>query len=393
MGLDLYDERLRRLSSWMNGIPSPPLRISIFPTNVCNLQCRMCGVSHAVRAGRFTIKNELPDEEWLPFIRAGAEMGILEWWVGGGGEPLMRRELTAEIIKTIKRYSPHSEVELTTNGTRFTEEMLCDMVELGLDKMQFSIDCPDAETHDWIRRRRGTFEKATWAISRFNELKKETGKKAPWLTVNVVLNGKNYNRLHEFIPLAERIGIEHLNVTPLRVTNEMRASMEADGLVLTPEQKKKAFLCAESAKRLAMKRGIGFEFQVNKEWENISENKLGEGVACGCPIGPRDASKRRSDIPFLNLRCYETWYSLAIDAFGNPGPCVTGADGDPRYSLRDHSLHDIWYGEYFLNIRSRLTENKLIPACAHCTVTDMREKVGIALNEYVKRILPTERPA
>lgn len=385
MGIDLNVERDRRLFNWMNGIPIPPLRVTIFPTNVCNLRCRMCGVSRGVSEGRFKVADEFKQEGWLPLIREGAEMGIIEWWICGGGEPLMRRDLTLEIIKTIKRYSPQSYVQLTTNGTRFTEEMIRDLVVVGLDKMQFSIDAPDAGTHDWIRRKKGTFEKATWAIQRFNELKREMGKKSPWITVNAVLNGKNYNRLEEFIGFAEEIGVEHVEVTPMRVTEEMYPSMKKAGLLLDKSQKREAFRSAEQARRLARKRGIGFEYLVNPDLEDLSERKLREKFIREESIGPQDASTRKSDHHFLCLRCYEPWYTLSIDAYGNPGPCVTGSEGNPRFSFRNHSLHDVWYGEYFLNIRSRLIENKLIGACAHCTVTDMREKAGAQLNDYVRR--------
>ncbi len=383
MGIDIDTERNRRLCSWMNGIPAPPLRLSILPTNVCNLRCRMCGISRGVREGRFRIVDEFRDDEWLPLIKEGAEMGIPEWWICGGGEPLMRRDLTLEIIKTIKRYSPQSRVELTTNGTRFTEEMLHDLVAIGLDKMQFSIDAPDAATHDWVRRKRGTFEKVTWAIQRFSELKEEMGKRFPRLTVNCVLNGKNYNRLEEFISLAERIGIEHLNVTPLRVIDEVCLSMEKVGLILNQKQKDEAFRSAERAKRLGRKRGVGFEFFVNRGLEVISENEVMEKFTKEETLGPQNASKRKSSNPFLGLRCYEPWLNISIDAWGNPGHCVTVSKGDPLFSFRNHTLQDVWYGEFFLNARSRLMKNKLTAACAHCTVTDMLEKVGVQFNEWV----------
>ncbi len=344
----------------------------------------MCGVSKAVKEERFKIADEFTDEEWLPLIKEGAEMGILEWWIGGGGEPLVRRDLTLEIVKTIKHHSPESEVELTTNGTRFTEEMLRDLVTVDLDKMQFSIDAPDAATHDWIRRKKGTFEKATWAIQTFSKLKQELGKDVPWLTVNAVLNGKNYNRLEDFIGFAKTIGLEQVNVTPLRVTDEMRPGMERDGLILDAEQKKEAFRSAERARRLGEKMGVGFGFLVNRDWEEISEKSLKEKMTKGKRVGPRDTSKRTADHPFLSLRCYEPWYTLAIDAWGNPGPCVTGAMGDARYSFRHHTLEEIWYGEYFHQIRARIADNRLIDACSQCTITDVRERVGLQLNEHLK---------
>jgi len=294
MGVNLDAERDRRLHSWMNGIPAPPLRVSIFPTNVCNLRCKMCGIPHGVDEGRFRVDDECTTEEWLPIIKEGAEMGILEWWICGGGEPLARRELTLDIIKTIKRYSPHSYTELTTNGTRFTEEMLRELVKIGHNKMQFSIDAPDAVTHDMIRGEKGTFKKATWAIRRFCELKEEMGVKAPWITINAVLNRKNYDRMEGFIDFAEEYGVEFVNVTPLRVTDEMRPTIMKAGLLLNNIQKRESFRSAERAMKLAKERGIGFEFEVNEEWEDISEHDINTKFVGEEVVGPLDPSKKRS---------------------------------------------------------------------------------------------------
>ena len=388
MGIDINAERDRRLYSWMNGIPAPPLRVSLFPTNVCNLKCRMCGIPNGVQEGRYKIEKEFKDEEWLPIIEEGAKMGILDWWICGGGEPLMRRELTMEIIRTIKHHSPSSLVALTTNGTRFTEEMLRELVTIGLDKMQFSIDAPDAASHDWVRRKKGTFEKVTWAIRRYTELKREMGKKVPWITVSAVLNGRNYYRLEEYIGLAERIGIQHVEITPLRVTDETRSCMEKGAMILNDEQKQEAFRSAERAKKLAEKRGIRFEFEVKPELEEISERDINVKFVEEECIGPLDLSKRDPTHHYLGLRCYEPWYTLSIDAYGNPGHCVTMSKGDPNFSLREHTLHEFWYGRSFVNARSRLMENKLISCCSHCTVVDMREKVGLALNEHVRAVRP-----
>lgn len=383
MGVNLSVERLRRLHSWMNGVPAPPLRMSIFPTNVCNLRCKMCGVSAAVRAGKFKVTDELTDEEWLCIIRDGAQMGILEWWVGGGGEPLVRGDLTLNILKTIKRLSPPSEIELTTNGSRLTEDFLREIVDLGLDKIQLSLDFPDARTHDLIRGRTGTFDTIIWAARMLNQLKEEKRTHRPWLTTNTILSALNYNRLDEMVELAASVGIEQVNVTPLRIVESLRSQMGKAGLLMNEGQKRAAFSHAERARRLAGKHGIQFRFLVNRDWEDISEKSLARKRKSGKQVGPQET--RDDACPqFLNLRCYETWYTLAIDAQGNPGPCVTGAIGDPDFNLRNRTLHDLWYGEYFMRIRSHLIENRLIGPCSHCTVTDLREGTGRDLREYAR---------
>ncbi len=89
--------------------------------------------------------------------------------------------------------------------------------------------------------------------------------------------------------------------------------------------------------------------------------------------------------PFLALRCYDMWYTMAIDAYGNVGSCVTADDGDPEHNVKNYTLHDLWYGEFFPNLRKRLIQNKLLKVCSHCTVTDMRNKVRLQLIDYCKK--------
>lgn len=380
-GVNIREEIIKGLYSWMCNKPAPPLRVSIFLTNVCNLRCNMCGVPEACSEGRSRILDELKTEEWLPIIEDCAKTGVIEWWISGGGEPLVRRELTLEIIRAIKRYSPASEVVLTTNGTRFNEETINKLVELKLDKIQFSLDSHISEIHNRIRNVPGTFEKVTSAIHRFSQLKAEYDTDKPWLTVNSILNALNYDQLVEFIKFGKRIGVEHIYVTPLRITEDTRDKIKSIGLALTAEQKEVVFKHAEVARKFGEGRGIGFEFLVNRDLEDIPEREIRKKYKNGGVIGPKKKN-RSKDIPFLNLRCYEPWYNFAIDAFGNPGPCVTSSKGNPEYSLKHNKLKDVWYGDYFNKVRSRLLGNKLLGVCAHCTVTEMREKIGSELNLY-----------
>lgn len=385
MSRNLQGEIEKRLYSWMCGRPAPPFRASIFPTNVCNLRCNMCGVPEACSEGRFRIEDEMKTEEWLPIIEDGAKAGIIEWWISGGGEPLVRRELTLEIIRRIKKYSPYSEVELTTNGTRFTEEMTKELIELRLDRIQFSLDSHISEVHNLIRNTPGTFERITGAIQRFRQLKAEYNTDKPWLTVNSVLTALNYNKWTEFIKFTKELGIEYICVTPLRITEGTRDKMESAGIILAPEKKTKIFEYAERARISAEKIGIGFDFLVNPDWEDIPEREIRKKYRTGKTIGPQNEN-RSKDSPFLNLRCYEPWYTLAIDPFGDPGPCLTSAEGNPNYTLKRNRVIDVWYGDYFNKIRSRLAKNKLIGKCTHCTVTDMREKIGLNLNKYYQEL-------
>lgn len=367
LGMDLKEEKTCRLDSWINGVPAPPLRMSLILTNACNLRCKMCETPVSIQKGWLRLEDEITEEEWLRIVREGAEMGILEWYIRGGGEPFVREELTMAILRTLRKESPNSVIELDTNGSRLTEETLKELVCLGLNRIQISLDFPNAAMHDWMRGQKGTFEKVTRAISKLRELRDLSADRKPRIVTTTVLSGLNCDLIDEIVALAARIGVDQVNVTPLRVMESIRPQVEKARMVMNSEQKHKASVCVERAKRTADKYGILLHFLVDADWEESSGERIEKRGAVKGGIGPQDAA---GDIShgFIGLKCYEPWFTLAVDARGNPGYCVAGSLGEQHYNLRRHTLREVWYGEYFLRIRSQLMGKRSPDTCLECDV-------------------------
>lgn len=381
---DLEKERSRRLCYWMDGKPMPPLRISIFPTNRCNLNCLFCGGPEARRNGHFKFDKELSKEDWVRIVKEGVEMGILEWWVGGGGDPMARSDTTVAILNTIKDTDKNAECELTTNGTNFTPEIIDNLVKIGVDKIQLSLDGIDKKLHDFYRGVPGTFDKITTAIKTFIRLKKEYKTNKPKITINMVLNAKNVDRISEMVELAHKLGVNEIMITPMRIESGNKTRIEENGLRMDELQKKRIRSNFEKAKKLAVRYNIFIDLLVNEGQEEILEEEVLKRYKKDEIETPWDVKK--NEHPFLALRCYELWYTMAIDAYGYAGSCVTAADGDPKYDVRKCTLHDLWYGEFFTRLRERLIQNKLLKVCSHCTVTDMRNKVRSQLANYRREV-------
>jgi len=376
----LEKERSMRLYNWMNGKPMPPLRISIFPTNRCNLNCLFCGGPEARRNGHFKFDQELTKEDWVKVVEEGVKMGILEWWVGGGGDPMARSDTTVAILRTIKKTDKNAECELTTNGTNFIPEIIDELVRRGVDKIQLSLDGTDKKLHDFYRGVPGTFDKITTAIKNFTELKKRYRTNKPKITINMVLNAKNVDKLSEMVELVHGLGVNEIMITPMRIESGNKKRVEEHGLRMNNEQKKRIRSNFEKAKSLANRYGVLIDLLVNEGKEEILEEEVMNKYQNDETETPITLGEQKHH--FLALRCYELWYTMAIDAYGNAGSCVTSADGDPRYNVRNYNLHDLWYGEFFTKLRQTLIQNKLLKVCSHCTVTDMRNKVRLQLIDY-----------
>ena len=132
-------------------------------TNRCQCNCKHCGVSKL----REAIKGELTFEQidllFQDFRLAGCLVVDLF-----GGEPTLRRDLF-DIIERGKSYG--FRLSLETNGYVIDQSYMERLVAAGLDQIYLSLDDYRAETHDEIRRKKGSFDRAVRAL----ELGAKTG--------------------------------------------------------------------------------------------------------------------------------------------------------------------------------------------------------------------------
>jgi len=131
--------------------PVPELRMVAWEvTRSCNLACRHCRAS----AERGPYPGELSTGEVLRVMDEIASFSkpviILT-----GGEPLLRSD-----VFNLARHGTQRgfRVVMATNGTLFTEDIVKEMKDSGIQRVSISLDGPDAETHDAFRKVKGSFE-------------------------------------------------------------------------------------------------------------------------------------------------------------------------------------------------------------------------------------------
>ena len=123
----------------------------------CNFRCSHCSISTfrdkpiARQLDIRTVKYVFDEADAYGL----AHMGI------SGGEPLVFKDLE-QLIHAIGPERFH--IQLDTNGWLFTPEVAKRMKELGIDKVQISIDGLDAAEHDAFRRKAGSHERCMQAI-------------------------------------------------------------------------------------------------------------------------------------------------------------------------------------------------------------------------------------
>ena len=160
-------------------------------TRSCNLDCIHCRA--AARFGPY--KNELTTEECFRFLDDVASFSkpII---IMTGGEPMMRDD-----IWDIAKYGTGLGLRMVMAPCGFlvTEEAAKKMIEVGIQRVSFSIDGATAESHDNFRRVKGAFESVMKAI--------ENCKKAGLeFQVNTTISKHNIRELPKILELVIKLG-------------------------------------------------------------------------------------------------------------------------------------------------------------------------------------------
>jgi radical SAM protein with 4Fe4S-binding SPASM domain len=122
----------------------------------CNMRCLHCGSS----AGTQRVK-ELSTDDWIRIIREFSKLGC-ESITLLGGEPFVNHDWF-EISKEIKDHKMN--LTIISNGLMIDDETISHLRELDPYAIAISLDGGSPEIHDNIRQVKGSFEKATKAIS------------------------------------------------------------------------------------------------------------------------------------------------------------------------------------------------------------------------------------
>ena len=124
---------------------------------ICNMRCKHCSIRE-LQARSDRRKMTLDDVKNLS--RQAHELGLAQWVISGG-EPLMFGDLS-ELIGAINPKLFY--ITIDTNGWYMTPETAKDLKDMGVDKVQLSIDNLDPEVHDEFRQKRGAWSRAVNSI-------------------------------------------------------------------------------------------------------------------------------------------------------------------------------------------------------------------------------------
>jgi MoaA/NifB/PqqE/SkfB family radical SAM enzyme len=184
--------------------PPTPAGVKLELTSHCNLRCGFCYTD----SPRHTLARtpDMADDAWLGIVEQALDLGVVEAVVTGG-EPLLRRELTLEVLSRLTGAGVG--VVLNTNGW-FVDEQVADRLALadGL-RVYVSVDGAAPSLHDSARGVPGSWRRATQAV----HLLLERG-----VTVQVahVLTPDNASHLPDFMAAMAELGVRMVAVAPVQ---------------------------------------------------------------------------------------------------------------------------------------------------------------------------------
>jgi len=365
------DEKIRRLLQWSIGKKAAPYMLEIWPTFKCNLNCIFCAHNLERKTKNVDYSKEIKLSRWLEILDEAHNMDVKLIRLSGGGEPMNVDNIS---LFTTKVKSLGMKGTMTTNGTLFDGSLVKNLVKSEWDEIEFSIDGPNAEINDYLRGK--SFDKIIDTLKLFNHYKKEFGKNKPEVYFNTVFNKFNFEKIDQMLELAssvccKKILLLNLNLdTPesekLKLTKtQIKSFNENISSLETKAKKLKIYLCLNLVNYL--------KNESKKEdfiLPNISKN-----------------------FKFLEVPCFEPWYSMQIRHDGLISPCYAGFF-NRESKMNTEGLESMWYGDHMNLIRENLLQKKLIKSCSFCVDSVNLHNSNRIRNELIDaylKIKPNEK--
>jgi Fe-coproporphyrin III synthase len=209
-----------QLEALETGHIAPPVHVRIKPMNPCDHDCWYCAyhVENLQLGNLMEYKDRLPRDKMMEIIDDLAEMGVKAVTFSGGGEPLIYPHITEALNKL-----GESGIKLATltNGSHLHEDIAAAFARYGT-WIRVSIDGWDPESYAKIRNVKLTeFDLVLNNMRNFANLDSSCV-----LGINYVIDNQNYGHVFEFSKLMKDVGVNHLKIMGVIVSNDGKLSNE-----------------------------------------------------------------------------------------------------------------------------------------------------------------------
>jgi len=324
----------RHIVPLLRGYSPFPLGVVFVLTMRCNMRCEMCVQSELRRDYVHQRDQELSLAELqgvLDDLRRSFPLKPLIHV--SGGEPFLHHDLFP-FLREIKARG--FRCSLTTNGY-LLEGRARELVEIGVDRMNVSLDGPEA-IHDRVRNTPGAFARAAAGIQAVAQYKAEGGLPHPRITINSVITRENQPHMAEMLAVAQRAGAQGLSFQHLKFADDETGDLHR----LDVER-----LLAEMPQlaRQAAVAGLALTF-----FPRLSPQQI------------RDYYQR--PVAELGGHCLMPWFVMRIRLGGEISPCSGYVVDNVR--TKTGTLRQVWNSPRYRTFRQNLARQGILATCGRC---------------------------
>lgn len=311
-----------------------PAAVQFNVSRPCNLHCRMCPYLEVhgdeSRARYMSLETF---EKLLPVVPVLQRVHF-----SGSGEPTLNKDLT-RFMRMVRERHPNKEIDLTTNGTRLTESLARELIDLRVHKVHVSIDGANPATVQAIRRN-VDFSKVKANLEMLRDLKRRLGSAYPIVQANYMMGYGTYHEIVDFVRFARQVGISEIHLLEIQpatyedFANNLQNSLEQDG----GRTLKEAVKLAES-----------YEIQVHLP--------LTQRNACFFPTAPRIGEDGE-----LYACCFIDYDGRQLYSEGRE----VRMPGIPFGNAAELGFRQVWESKAYAELRARNARGDFADYCQTC---------------------------
>lgn len=351
----------------------PWLTIRMDITNKCNLKCIMC---HYKEEQIYSRPAQAISAEALYEKIKDIAPYVKHIMLSCGFEPLMSKHFGA-ILSMLHTRFPHIETAYCTNAMLLNSKARKLTFENNVAQLILSLDGAEAATVERIRAG-ADFGRIVSHIKAVHQLKKQYGRTLPYLYINYVLMYSNIHEAPAFVEMCAALGIDTIDFRHL-VGNiffseheEMLTQHPALYNYYRPQ-------ILEAAHHFNMKVRLPDAFDTTEVY--IPEPRPQVDLQSFYAIHPDEQPEALimpdeklitggtdADFPFLaGATCLRPFNEIMITEDNRIMPCSYYST--PMGTLDGHeSLHDIFFGKAFTEVRRRKFSGYYDHNCQHCPI-------------------------
>ena len=187
----------------VDAVQAQPLKLTIEPTNICQLHCPLCPTGLRINDRNFCYLNidifkRLLDEvgDYVFFV------DFFNW-----GEPFLNKQLE-DFLRLL--HEKNISTSLSTNlSVKLSDERIQRFIESGVNHMIVSLDGASQESYATYRRG-GNFELVCDNLRRIVQMREKLASKTPYITWQYLIFSFNEHEIDRAQQIAQDIGVDRI---------------------------------------------------------------------------------------------------------------------------------------------------------------------------------------